>query len=165
MIVGIASDVNISINIDFHTGHHNTTIIYSDNISVRENTDSNIISQDTDTTIIQEDNSNIIEDNSTDKIIISSNITSNIIVEQIVGSQGALGAPGGDEVPLAKQVDFIDDDDIYIGEATPGSLTSAAAWRIRHTTIAGDGDVSVTWADSVDTYTKIWDNRLSYSYG
>lgn len=80
------------------------------------------------------------------------------------GETGPQGPAGGEEVALAKQVDFITDNEFYIGEANPGTLTSASSWRIKYVTIAGDGDVSVVWADGNDSFDNIWDNRLTYSY-
>lgn len=48
---------------------------------------------------------------------------------------------------------------LYVGEADPGTANSAAAWRIKKVTPTG-----VSWADGVTTFTKIWDNRASYTY-
>jgi len=51
----------------------------------------------------------------------------------------------------------------YIGEAAADSATSAPVWRI--TRLFESGTItSVTHADGVDTYTKVWDDRASYSY-
>lgn len=80
------------------------------------------------------------------------------------GPTGPQGPAGGEEVPLSKKADFITDDEFYVGEANPGTATSSAAWRIHYVTIAGDGDVSKTWADGNDSFDKVWDNRLTYSY-
>jgi len=49
----------------------------------------------------------------------------------------------------------------YIGVALPGTATSASNWQIKRITNA-TGDV--TWADAVSTFTKEWDERLTYSY-
>jgi len=55
---------------------------------------------------------------------------------------------------------------IYIGEAIPGTLVTDAKWRIKKITWDIDGNpTSVDWASSVKTFTKIWSNRASYSYG
>lgn len=54
---------------------------------------------------------------------------------------------------------------IYIGKALPtGSAISeaGAVWAIK--TIDTTADTEIKWADGVTTYTKIWDNRASYSY-
>ena len=106
----------------------------------------------------------------TDSIVLTESASTTIVTEGIQGPQGIQGIPGpqgpagGEEVPLAKQVDFVTETDIYIGEAAVGSLTSASMWRIKHTIIAVDGDVSVTWADGDDSFDNIWDDRLSLNY-
>lgn len=69
-----------------------------------------------------------------------------------------------EEVPYAKRIDFISDNLIYKGEALPGSSESAPVWRIHKVTLATDSDVAETWADGVSTYTKVWDQRLTYNY-
>ena len=53
---------------------------------------------------------------------------------------------------------------IYRGKANPGTATSAASWRVERIVIAGDGDVSILFADGNDSYDNIWDNRASLSY-
>lgn len=80
------------------------------------------------------------------------------------GPTGPQGPAGGEDVALSKQVDFIDDNHIYIGEANPGSAFSAAVWRIKYIVIMSDGDVSVTWADGNDSFDNVWNNRVSYNY-
>lgn len=72
------------------------------------------------------------------------------------------------QVATTTRTDTIDPDVLpevtYRGDATPGTLTSAAAWRIRRMTIQSDGDIEVLYADGDDSYDNIWDNRLSLSY-
>jgi len=80
-----------------------------------------------------------------------------------IAEQGPTGI-SEDELTYAKRVDFINDNLLYKGEATVGSLDANASWRIRKITIASDNDISETWADGVDTFNKVWDNRLSYIY-
>ena len=83
----------------------------------------------------------------------------NNIVETIVQEE---------EVPYTKQVDWLDDNTAYIGQADPGTLTSAPAWRIKKvqfiTDVDGNEDSTETWADGVGTFTKVWDNRATYTY-
>jgi len=73
-----------------------------------------------------------------------------------------------EEVPYTKEVDQITDTLMYIGEADPGSATSAPTWRIRKIQIITDGngydDIVINWADGTGSPVKIWDNRLSYPY-
>jgi hypothetical protein len=88
-----------------------------------------------------------------------------ILHSGITGPQGPAGpAAGEEEVAQAKRVDFINDNLLYRGEANPGTLDSAAAWRIRKIVIAADDDVTETWANGSGDYIHIWDNRLSYTY-
>lgn len=51
----------------------------------------------------------------------------------------------------------------YVGEAQPGTASSAAAWRIKRLTETGD-DAVLEWADGNAGFDNIWDNRLSLSY-
>lgn len=81
------------------------------------------------------------------------------------GIQGPAGPGGGEEdMPYAKQTDFVTDNLIYRGEAAVGSLVSAPAWRIRKLVIGVDGDVSETWADGNANFDNVWDDRLSLTY-
>lgn len=52
----------------------------------------------------------------------------------------------------------------YIGNCEVGSAaeTSAAIWRIKKVDTATD--TKITYADGVSTFTKVWDNRGTYSY-
>ena len=53
---------------------------------------------------------------------------------------------------------------IYIGEAEPGSLTSEAKWRIKRVEDKGGDDLDIRHADGVNTFTKVWDDRLTFTY-
>lgn len=53
----------------------------------------------------------------------------------------------------------------YIGQATPGTATSAAGWQIKFITYDGnDEPTSITWANASSKFTFVWANRTSYSY-
>lgn len=52
----------------------------------------------------------------------------------------------------------------YLGQAVPGTDTSAAGWRIQKLTFGVDGDVSSQWADGNASFDNIWDDRASLSY-
>jgi hypothetical protein len=68
-------------------------------------------------------------------------------------------------VPYAKQIDVTNNDTvIYKGEAVPGTLTSAAAWRISRITIASDNDTVVEWAAGNSNFAHVWDDHLTLSY-
>lgn len=51
----------------------------------------------------------------------------------------------------------------YLGQAEAGTLTSAAAWRIRRITTSG-GDVTVQYADGNTDFDNVWTARASLSY-
>ena len=73
-----------------------------------------------------------------------------------------------DDLTLAQQVnDDPGNDFIYIGEAAPGSLTSAAVWRIKRIEFTNPGvdeDLETLWADGDSQFDNIWDNHLALSY-
>lgn len=58
----------------------------------------------------------------------------------------------------------VDGSPIYIGEALPGTSKASAGWRIKKITYSGSAVTDVQWADSVSTFTKVWNNRASYTY-
>ncbi len=51
----------------------------------------------------------------------------------------------------------------YVGEASFGSNTADACWRIKKITITG-ASLSITWADGNDAFDNVWDNRTSLTY-
>jgi hypothetical protein len=72
----------------------------------------------------------------------------------------------GVEVQYNKLVDT-ENEFIYIGEAVPGSITSAAVWRIKRVeeinNSTGD-DYNILWADGTAEFDKVWDDRLTFTY-
>lgn len=53
----------------------------------------------------------------------------------------------------------------YVGYSSPSALTSAATWRIMKLTYDVNNNVTqVQFADQVNTFIKIWDNRVTYDY-
>lgn len=85
---------------------------------------------------------------------------------KVTGSWVLQGSPGS--LALSTRSDTIDPDVFpevtYRGDALPGTLTSAASWRVQRLTIQSDGDTEVLFADGNDNFDNIWDNRLSLSY-
>jgi hypothetical protein len=67
-----------------------------------------------------------------------------------------------DERQLALRFDNSASPVLYYGEAAPGSLTSAAAWRIQR--IDTTTGVVVAWAGGAATFTQVWDNRAALAY-
>lgn len=54
-------------------------------------------------------------------------------------------------------------DVMYVGEADPGTATSAALWRVKRVTDDGTEFVTIQWA-AAGAFTQIWDDRTSLSY-
>lgn len=50
----------------------------------------------------------------------------------------------------------------YIGKALPGTLSSAATWRVFRITNATG---VLRHADGVSSFTKVFDDRTGYTYG
>jgi len=54
----------------------------------------------------------------------------------------------------------------YVGEAKPGTATSATGWRIKKITYdASNNATQINWADSNTNMDNIWDSRTDYTYG
>lgn len=66
---------------------------------------------------------------------------------------------------LATRVDDVggSPDVTYVGEADPGTLTSAASWRVKRLTDDGSEFTTVEWAGT-GTFNQVWDNRASLTY-
>lgn len=84
----------------------------------------------------------------------------------VVAEQGPAGPPGipEEEMPYSKRTDFVSDSLIYRGEAAPGTLESAAGWRIRRLTLSGDDDVTEEWADGNANFDNVWADRAILGY-
>lgn len=52
---------------------------------------------------------------------------------------------------------------MYIGEAKPGTLTSASSWRIRRIETTG-GLREIYFANGQDKFNQVWDDRASLTY-
>lgn len=52
----------------------------------------------------------------------------------------------------------------YLGQALPGTATSAAGWRIQRLTFSSDGDVSTQWADGNSDFDNVWNDRATLTY-
>lgn len=68
------------------------------------------------------------------------------------------------DVKLTIKMEYSGENPVYVGEAAPGSATSAEAWRIRKLTYSGANLTDVEWADGDTDFNNIWDNRASLSY-
>ena len=68
----------------------------------------------------------------------------------------------GVEVQYNKLID-VSGNYTYIGEALPGTATSAGTWRIKRVEQIGT-DYNILWASGSADFNKTWDSRLTYSY-
>jgi len=53
----------------------------------------------------------------------------------------------------------------YFGKAVAGTLTSAAAWQVRRIDQTVANAPIVLFGGAVSTFTNVWDNRASLTYG
>lgn len=49
----------------------------------------------------------------------------------------------------------------YVGEAEPGTLSSAQKWRIKKIEVSGTETI-ITWADDNPDFVHSWDDRATY---
>jgi hypothetical protein len=118
-----------------------------------------VTSVDDQTVIVQGDDSEIVVVEETTTVIEAADGS---VTVSDVGIQG----PAAEEnVPFATRVDFVGETVIYKGQASPGTVDATNGWRIQQITFVGaDEDVEIRWADGVSDFTKIWDDRLGYTY-
>jgi len=121
-----------------------------------------ILNPKTETVTTQVDNSSIITLQEVSTVLVEKD-SSTIILAGQPGPQGPTGL-SEDELMFSKRVDFVDDNNIYRGEAAVGSTESAAVWRIRRIVLAQDGDVTETWAGGNADFNKQWSLRATYNY-
>lgn len=96
-----------------------------------------------------------------------------ILTHQVVITDPPVGGTDGvnkdyiDNLLFDKNMKRLIDEDglyIYIGNSQPGTGTTLPAWSIKRIEIKSDGDIDVLWADGVNSYTKVWDDRITYTY-
>ena len=146
-----------------------TTVCIGDATNViRDDKKVLIVNTDVETLLVVKDTPVLIPQDTSTTIIPQNDEAQIISIPCTITYTGAAtGDPCDEENEemFSKRVNFIDETLLYRGEAQPGTAESSPAWRIRKITIAAlDNDIVETWADGTDTFTKIWDNHLSYSY-
>ena len=67
-------------------------------------------------------------------------------------------------VDYARREDFVGDTTLYRGEAAPGSLDSAAVWKIKRVTFSPDGDVTTQFAGGSSDFVHAWADRATLEY-
>lgn len=76
------------------------------------------------------------------------------------GAAGGIIGGGGGSTTTSYQLQMDDHGTyLYVGESVPGMATSSASWRIKKVT-----DTGVLFADATASFTKVWDNRATYTY-
>ena len=69
------------------------------------------------------------------------------------------------ETVFAVRVEYnADGTELYVGEASPGTLDANSGWRIKKLTYTNQQVTKVEWASGDSQFDKIWDNRATYSY-
>lgn len=82
-----------------------------------------------------------------------------------IADVGVQGPAAEEDVAFAQRVDFVGETVIYKGQAQPGTLDAANAWRIQEITFVGaDEDVEIRWASGTSDFDKVWNDRLSFTY-
>jgi hypothetical protein len=131
---------------------------------------SNVLVPVSNTDIVVVEHDSIVAGERLVEVVLTTNDTSNILVEVetstviLAGQPGPPGAPSEDTIMYSKRVDFNGDTLLYKGEALPGTLNSAPNWRISKVEILPDGDVITTWASGSADFSFVWDNRAGYTY-
>lgn len=69
---------------------------------------------------------------------------------------------GGSVSNYETRIDEVSATVSYIGKATPGAATSDASWQISK--LDETTGLVLSYADDVTTFTKIWDDRATYTY-
>ncbi len=80
-------------------------------------------------------------------------------------SADGVGAPVTDALPVSSASFTIRVDEgatyMYVGEATPGTATSTASWRIKRIQLDPG---HVLFADGDSQFNNVWDDRASLTY-
>ncbi len=114
---------------------------------------------DEQTVVVQPDDSEVISIEQTTTVIEAED--GSVTVADV----GVQGPASESDVPFATRVDFIGEDLIYKAQAQPGTLDATNAWRIQQIIFVGaEDDVEIRWADGVSDFSKVWDDRLGYTY-
>lgn len=83
--------------------------------------------------------------------------------DNVRASGNALGQLEMVEVRMSRRM-YYSGDFTYVAEAEPGTVTSAASWRIYRSDRTGGKPVSLLWAEGDTNYDKVANNYASYSY-
>ncbi len=85
-------------------------------------------------------------------------------IDAVQGLRAILSELQAENMQYDKLIDTVGDYK-YIGEALPGTTSTEASWRIKRIDLSDTGgDIEIIFADGVSTFTKVWDDHLSYDY-
>lgn len=65
-------------------------------------------------------------------------------------------------VPYSLILEEVSSTITYVGEALPGTATSASTWHIKK--LDSTTGLVITWAGGSSDFDKVWDDRGSYVY-
>lgn len=137
-------------------------------VSVVEKSNLLVPIENTDTLVIEQEN--LVAGERVVEVSVVSSDTTNLLVEVessvviLAGQPGPAGAPSEDTIMYSKRVDFVSENMMYKGEATPGASESDSVWRICRVEILGDNDVITKWAYGSASFSYSWTDRGTYSY-
>ncbi len=140
-----------------------TAVLEQENTVVVSEEKNNYVSgSSTEIVAISTETGTIVTVSNNDTVLVESN-NPTVVVHGIMGPPGKDGIAEEDMV-YAKRIDFVTENEIIRAEAPVGTSESSASWRIRKIVIAGDNDITETWASGNANFDKIWTNRLTYTY-
>lgn len=117
------------------------------------------IADNTDTLEIKAENINLNTDGIETKLdTIALQQATSAKQDDIITAIGGIGAPP----TYTTRIDEASATVTYIGDATIGSATSVASWRIKK--IDTTSGTSITFADGDGNFDNIWNNRASLTY-
>lgn len=99
--------------------------------------------------------------------LVSESQVASVISEEVIEASVEQISTDGSVTPFIEQTHAVyDGDDLtfYRGEAVPGTLTSAAGWRIRRYLVPAGSSASVQFADGDRLFNNVWDDHVALNY-
>ena len=115
--------------------------------------------------IVQGGGNRVVTHPSSSRVIVTDNSTK-IGVNSGYNLSTTIKLSGENVIMYRKIIDVVEGTaHTYIGEASPGEITSAAAWRIKRITIDNvTEDTYESWAAGNANFDKVWDARATETY-
>ncbi len=120
---------------------------------------------DADTIVTVDDSTTIITEIEPTTVLIEPEVIVNVDV-LTVGEQGPAGPPGTGTEIYEQRAEITSDYEVYRGEAELGAQDSDPVWRVRKIIIFYGVAIATTttWANGLDGFVHVWDNRHSYIF-